>query len=249
MKLHLLRGVVFSSLLALTSGASASGAPPHLFLTAELAPPDIIGLADGRANGISTDKIREMMARAGIGYDIAILPWKRAYLQAQQRSDTCVYSTTRTPERESLFKWVGPTRELDWTLFGRADHTFKLTTLEDARALRIGVYNGDVRADYLAARGFKIDSVQNDDVNPRKLMLNRIDLWATSEQLARALVAQHGLTGQVVPLLVFNQVRLYLACNPGVPDQLISAMNAAMDKMNRDGTAKAIEQKYDQWKP
>jgi hypothetical protein len=54
----------------------------------------------------------------------------------------CIFSTARTPERDALFKWVGPTDEAEWVLLGRADHSFQLRSLEDARPLRIGTYNG-----------------------------------------------------------------------------------------------------------
>jgi ABC-type amino acid transport substrate-binding protein len=115
-------------------------------------------------------------------YTIDLLPWKRAYTAALERPDACVFSTTRTPEREASFKWVGPIGEADWVLMARADRAFSLRSLDDARGYRIGTYNGDARDDYLRTRGFDVDPAQNDLINPRKLMMNRIDLWAASMQ-------------------------------------------------------------------
>ncbi|MES2126722.1 MAG: hypothetical protein V4463_05570 [Pseudomonadota bacterium] len=71
---------------------------------------------DGRIIGISTVILRGALARAGIVHDIDQLPLKRDCLQVQRRADTCVYSTTRTPERETQFQWIGPTRIIDWTI-------------------------------------------------------------------------------------------------------------------------------------
>ncbi len=225
---------------------SALAEPPALRLTTEHSPPDIM-LEDGEIIGISTDKVRDMMARAGVRYDITMLPWKRAYTMAQNQPDTCVYSTTRTPEREALFKWAGPTRELEWVMYGRADRNFKLGSLDDARGLRIGVYNGDVRADYLTARGFNVAPVQNDISNPTKLMANRIDLWATSESNAESAIAANGWAGKIVQVLRFNRVKLYLACNLAVPDETIRLLNEAMERMIKDGSAARIDRKYDNW--
>ena len=194
--------------------------------------------------GFATDKVRVIMERAGVDYEIEMLPWKRAFLLAQHQADTCVYSTTRVPERESMFKWVGPTHENDWTLFGRADRNYRIATIEDARKYRIGAYNGDVRSDALIAQGFIVDTVQDKLANPRKLLVDRIDLWASSVRVGSAIVAENGWGAQIVPVLTFKRTELYLACNLSVPDALIAKMNAALRAMNSEGVSEAIERKY-----
>ena len=194
--------------------------------------------------GFATEKIRVIMERVGVDYEIEMLPWKRAYLLAQSHADTCVYSTTRVPEREALFKWIGPTHENDWTLFGRADRNYHIASIEDARKYRIGAYNGDVRSEALIAQGFRVDTVPDKLANPRKLLVNRIDLWATSVRVGSAIVAENGWSTRIVPVLTFKHTELYLACNPSVPDVLVDKMNAALRAINREGVAAAIERKY-----
>ena len=217
-----------------------------IYITTEYSPPTSM-LAGGTVIGSATEKVREAMTRAGVPYSIELLPWKRAYAAALARTDGCVYSTTRTPERERLFKWIGPTDEGEWVLLGRADRRYKLTTLDDARGLRIGTYNGDAREAYLRARGFLIDSAPNDMMNPKKLMMNRVDLWAAGMRKPTTLIETQGWAGQIVPVLTFNHVKLYLACNIAVPNALVERINAAMDSMVRDGTTRRIERKYESW--
>lgn len=228
--------------------ACAGGKPPAvpLYITTEYSPPT--SMQDGdTVVGSATDKVREAMSRAGVAYSIELLPWKRAYSAALSRPDTCVYSTTRTPERERLFKWVGPTDEGEWVLLGRADRNYRLTTLEDARGLRIGTYNGDARDEFLRARGFKVDPAPNDMINPQKLMMNRIDLWAAGLKRGTAVMEANGWANKIVPVLAFNRVKLYLACNPGVPDATIERLNGALEAMGRDGTARKLDRKYDSY--
>jgi polar amino acid transport system substrate-binding protein len=236
-----MRHIILTSILA--ACCTLHAAP--LIITTEHSPPSSMRGADG-VTGRETDKVREMMARTGTDYSIELLPWKRAYIMAQHQSQTCVYSTSRTPEREALFKWVGPTDEAEWQFWGLADHEFPLKTIEDARKLRIGTYVGDARDEYLRARGFNVDAVSNDAVNPQKLLLNRIDLWAVAMR-SGPLPRQFGWPEKVVPLLVFNHVKVYLACNPSVPDELIDKLNAALNDMRRDGTMARLERKYDGW--
>ncbi len=238
------RSFLLAGCIWLLGARCAAAADLPLLLTTEHSPPASM-LVDGELAGHETDKIREMMARTGTGYKIAQLPWKRAYTMALAPSQTCVYPTARTPEREKLFKWVGPTDEAEWVLWGRADHSFPLNTLEDARSLRIGTYIGDVRDDYLRSRGFHVEAVPNDLLNPQKLLMNRIDLWAMGVSTAPR--QKHEWSGQIVPLLVFNRIKIHLACNPAVPDTLIARLNAALDEMRRDGTVARLDRKYENW--
>lgn len=241
------KSTAIAVLLALCATATAQGRP-KLYLTTETSAPSSM-IEGGRVTGIGTDKVREIMARAGIDYTIDLLPWKRAYMAALERADACVFSTTRTAEREALFKWVGPTDEAQWVLAARIGSGIHLNTLEDARKYRIGTYNGDARDQYLRERGFQVDPAPNDLINPRKLIMGRIDLWAAAWRHGSSVLGQHGWDKQIAPVLTFNRLRVYLACNRGVPDELVARMNAAVEAMTRDGTMRRIERKYEAWVP
>jgi polar amino acid transport system substrate-binding protein len=238
---------VLTALLAAAACTVARAEPaPRLYLTTETSAPYSMREGD-RVTGIGTDMVREIMARSGIAYSIDLLPWKRAYTAALERRDACVYSTTRTPEREPHFKWIGPIGEAEWVLMGRAGRHFDLHSLDDARAYRVGTYNGDARDQFLRARGFNVDPAPIDSINPRKLMMGRIDLWAASIRRDSLTVDRMGYAGKVVPVFVFNRIRVYLACNRAVPDALVTRMNGALEAMERDGTTRAIVHKYDDW--
>ena len=80
-----------------------------LTLTTEDYPPfNIVDPKTGVVTGVATEKVQEMMRRADQRYTITPFPWSRAFQMGQKVPNTCVFSTTRTPERENLFKWVGP---------------------------------------------------------------------------------------------------------------------------------------------
>ncbi|MFC5551800.1 substrate-binding periplasmic protein [Massilia aerilata] len=242
--------IIVAAMLALGCAAAQAQAQaqpePRLYLTTEAAAPHSM-LEGKRVVGIGADTVREIMVRAHIAHTIELLPWKRAYTAALERQDTCVFSTTRTPEREALFKWVGPIGEADWVLMARADRKLRLNSLDDARRYRIGTYNGDARDLYLRARGFDVDPAPNDLLNPRKLMANRIDLWAASIRRGSATIDRMGYAGKIVPVLVFNNIRVYLACNQAVPDELTGRMGVALESMERDGSLQRILHRYDDY--
>jgi polar amino acid transport system substrate-binding protein len=235
-----------AAMLGLGCAAPLAQSEPRLYLTTEQAPPYSVREGE-RVIGIGADTVREIMGRANIEHTIELLPWKRAYTAALERSDACVFSTTRTPEREPLFKWIGPIGEADWVLMARADRKLHLNSLEDARNYRIGTYNGDARDQYLRARGFKVDPAPNDLLNLRKLMADRIDLWAASIRRGGAALARMGYADKVVPVFVFNRIRVYLACNRGVPDAMTARMETAYESMTRDGSLERILHRYDNY--
>jgi polar amino acid transport system substrate-binding protein len=237
-------------LLALAlAGADAAPAAPTftLYVAAEDSPPTSMR-EDAKIAGRDVDKMAEIMARTGIAWHIDLLPWKRAFAMLESRPDMCVLTMTRTPEREKLFKWVGPTAEVEWQFYGRPNPPFPINTLDDARPLRIGTYSGDARDAFLRAQGFRVDSVQNDLLNPQKLLLNRIDLWAVAMLAGAPPMTQEVWGGgKLVPLLTFRRVQIYIACNLAMPDELIARMGGALEAMRRDGTLLKIQHRYEHW--
>ena len=191
-------GIFLASLMWSATALAAEAPPVRLTILTENAPPTSMldngrASGDGEVIGSGSDKVREVMARTGTAFTMELQPWKRAYTAALERRDTCVFSTTRLPEREGLFKWIGPTDSAEWVLLGRADRHYDLQSLDDARTLRIGTYNGDAREAFLREKGFKVDSAQNDLINPQKLLLGRIDLWAASLRRGSVVLEQKRL--------------------------------------------------------
>jgi len=243
----------YAALVALLLGAGPARADAAgrrvaaLTIMTESAAPSSMQDSAGQVIGISTDKVRATLERAALAYTIELLPWKRAYAAARERPDACVYATSRTPEREQLFKWVGPIDSAEWVFMARANRRFDLRTLDDARPYRIGTYNGDARDQFLRSRGFRVDSAPNDLTNPRKLLLGRIDLWAAALRVGTPVLQQNGWAGQIVPVLVFNRVDVFLACNRAVPDEVIARLNGAFAALEREGAMRRIERAYDHW--
>ena len=234
-------------LLLALSAVSAARGEPSLYIVAEPAP--TAQMREGRVVGLGPDQMHGIMTRAGISYTLELLPWKRAYAAATERANACVFYTTRTLERESMFKWVGPLDEAQWVLMARAGSPIKLATLEDARPYTIGTYSGDARDQFLRERGFKVEPAPADLLNPPKLIHHRIDLWAASVRRGSSVLAQHGWAGQIVPLLTFRRIPVFLACNREVPDAMVTRMNGALDAMRRDGTMRRIESAHEGGNP
>lgn len=200
---------------------------------------------DGQqVSGISTEILLEMGKRAGVPLKIQILPWPRAYRAALDAPDTCVYSTVRLPEREALFKWIGPLASNKWALFAKSDFHKPINTIYDAKNYRIGGVTMDAKSIYLKSLGFNnIDLVTDDNLNLAKLIAGRIDLWISGLYKAKE-SAEHVGGKTIKPVLVVREVDYYLACNPKTSEATLNALTQALQALQKDGYVKAVAAHY-----
>ena len=234
-------------LLSLTTAAQASD--PLVLLTENFPPYNMS--SDGKSfarepeiQGIAADLVREMFRRADIPYSMTLrFPWTRVYQQSKDTPNHGVFVLARQPDREALFKWVGPLGPDDWVLLARAGSTLQLDSLEQARGLRIGAYKGDAIAESLQRSGLKPVLVLRDQDNAKKLSTGEIDLWATGDPAGRYLARQIGMTA-FKTVLRFNGTQLYLALNKSVPDEVVKKLQESLDQMREDGFVDATFSRY-----
>ncbi|WP_300655085.1 ABC transporter substrate-binding protein [Pseudomonas sp.] len=195
-------------------------------------------------DGIAVDIVGEMFKRAGVNYSMTLrFPWDRIYKLALEKPGYGVFVTARLPEREALFKWVGPIGPDDWVLLGRSDSPIELTSLAQAKQYRVGAYKGDAIAEYLIEQGLQPVTVLRDQQNAKKLMAGQIDLWATGDPAGRYLAKQEGVSG-LKTILRFDSAELYLALNTAVPDEVVQKLQAELDRMRSEGFVDDILGRY-----
>ena len=243
--------VLASAALLFIGGAHAAESPDtDLVLLTENFPPYNMAkngknfAQDENINGIAVDIVREMFKRADVTYSLTLrFPWERIYKLALEKPGYGVFVMARLPDREKLFKWVGPIGPDDWIMLAKADSKISLETLEDARKYKIGAYKGDAIAETLAKQGLKPIVVLRDQDNAKKLTSGQIDLWATGDPAGRYLARQDGVTG-LKTVLRFNSAELYLALNKDVPDETVAKLQAALDQLRKEGVVDEIMGRY-----
>ncbi|WP_030129283.1 ABC transporter substrate-binding protein [Pseudomonas sp. QTF5] len=243
--------VLASASLLLINGARAEENPAtDLVLLTENFPPYNMAkngknfAQDENINGIAVDIVREMFKRADITYSLTLrFPWERIYKLALEKPGYGVFVMARLPDREKLFKWVGPIGPDDWIMLAKADSKITLESLEQARKYKIGAYKGDAIAETLAKQGLKPIVVLRDQDNAKKLVNGQIDLWATGDPAGRYLARQEGVSG-LKTVLRFNSAELYLALNKDVSDETVAKLQAALDQLRKEGVVDDIMGRY-----
>lgn len=240
-----------SALLLMASTARAEIDPNYnVVLLTENFPPYNMAIngknfaQEDNVDGIAVDVVREMFKRAGIKYSLTLrFPWDRIYKLALEKPDYGVFVTARLPEREALFKWVGPIGPDDWVLLARGDSKLVVNNLQQAKQYRIGAYKGDAIAEHLEKEGLQPVTSLRDQENAKKLMAGQIDLWATGDPAGRYLARQEGVSG-LRTILRFNSAQLYLALNKEVPDEVVQKLQSELDKMRAEGIVDSILNSY-----
>lgn len=219
----------------------------ELRIVTESFPPYQMEDAGGRIHGLAADKVHALLKRVHQPYKMQTLPWKQAFDLAKSQRDTCVFSTTRTLDRESIFHWVGPIGYSDWTMYALSARGYKFKFMSDLSALKIGSYQGDIRDAFLRQNGFKPDAAANDSLNLDRLLQKKIDVWVSDRFTASGMIARRHLQQEVVPVFSFNRVDLYLACNPETQKGLVDSLNKTLLLMNADGSSERLEKRYQNW--
>ncbi len=247
---HLLLALASSSMLMAATVHADESSDTSLVLLTENFPPYNMAkngknfAKDENIEGIAVDIMRETFKRAGISYNLTLrFPWERIYKLALEKPGYGVFVTARLPDREALFKWVGPIGPDDWVLLAKADSKIQLEGLEQARRYRIGAYKGDAIAQSLDKQELKPVVALRDQDNAQKLMEGQIDLWATGDPAGRYLARQVGVNG-LKTVLRFNSAQLYLALNKDVPDEVVARLQAALDELRKEGRIDQIMANY-----
>ena len=196
-------------------------------------------LADGRLKGLSIDIVREILRRLNLPDNIQAVPWARGYTLALTQPNVALFSTTRLPQREKLFKWVGPLYSQTWGFYAWKDSTINIGSLAQAKTIsRIGTYHKDAKEQYLLANGFRnLVSTNKNLSNIRHIMNGSIDLWASSDFNMPYLAKQTGINPDRMTLVFpIQRVQNYIANSIQTPDALVNRWQQTLDELKQDGT-------------
>lgn len=206
---------------------------------------------DGELRGLSVDIMVELLRRAGASHvrtDIELLPWARGYNLTLDRPGHALFSTTRTEDREKLFKWVGPFVPTVVGLTARKDRKLSINSQKDFETIRIGVVKDDVGHLLLRAAGVsddQLDIVLYNDQNYKKLAAGRIDAMAYETSVTKwGLMSIGEAIGDYEVVHELKRADLYLALHKETADDIVETLQSSFDSMIADGTHELIVSRY-----
>lgn len=133
--------------------------PGTIQLYSERSPPFsyVSGTEPNRSiEGSAVDIVNEIQTRIGHVNRINMSLWTDAYSLVQYLPNSALFRTTRTPEREAKFQWVGPISTSRTYFYTLASSGLTIETLEQAKNLQsISTPNGWFTHEFLENNNFQ----------------------------------------------------------------------------------------------
>jgi polar amino acid transport system substrate-binding protein len=218
---------------------SAAVSAQELLIYTENNPPASYMVND-RLEGDAVNIVRRILHHLGQPDTIELVPWARGYNLALKKPNVALFSTTRLPEREKQFKWVGPLYTQTWVLYKKKGNPIRIVSLEDAKKVeRIGTYREDGKKLFLEKNGFTnlVDS-SNNTTNVLHLIKGNIDLWISSDYSMPYIASQAGVDSQQIEkAYTIKSVDNYIVFSIQTPDSIIEAWQQALDHIKKDKTS------------
>ncbi|SFO27549.1 polar amino acid transport system substrate-binding protein [Pseudomonas sp. NFACC24-1] len=236
-----------AALLCLLLGTVAR-AEQYQIVTEEWAPYNY--LENNRLTGMTTEIVRAIMALTGDDFEVLLQPSMRATQILKHRPKTIMYSLFRTPERESLYKWVGPIVEESIHPYQLAN-TPPLNTLEQLlSAPQITTRHAGLMPQRLQSLGFNnLDkSATESKLLYRMLLAGRTgiivgDTDAGVAYYSRQLNIAPG-TLRKIPIELYRS-SLYIAFSLDSEDEVVAAWTKALEQLRRSGGLERIRRRYE----
>jgi polar amino acid transport system substrate-binding protein len=225
-------------LIGCNVACSPTPATSQLRIITESYPPYNFVDKNNNVTGQSTDIVRAIMEKTDTQANIEVVPLSEGLALAEKGPGVVIYSLNRTPQRENLFKWVGPIGYYEQAFYAKKGSTITVNKLEDAKKVgSIGVYKGDAGAQFLASQGFtNLDYSLTDSEALKKLMDGTVQLWLGNKNGLAVTAQQAGVNPDDLVMMptVVIQADLYIAFSKDVPDSTVAAWQGALDSLKQE---------------
>jgi polar amino acid transport system substrate-binding protein len=191
---------------------------------------------NGQPAGKSVDLLIKASAAAGspVTKDkINMAAWARAYQTALSGPNVMLFSTTRTEQREDLFKWAGPIGQNRTVVF--AKKSSGIGQIEDMSAIdkKVAVIRDSVD-DQMTVKANTpsnlITRASKPDAAAKMLSTGRVDLWAYNELTAMEILERNGQNLDDYEIVhVLSSSDLYFAFSKDVDDSIVQLLQKGID--------------------
>ncbi|WP_222937623.1 substrate-binding periplasmic protein [Spartinivicinus ruber] len=207
--------------------------------------------SEERIVGASTDIVKKTLDKTNYKYNIHLYPWARSYEIALNKPNVIIYTILRTPQREPLFKWVGP-------LFsGKQFYLYKLHTrtdvvlsnIDDAKKYIIGIMRGDVSHQFFSSIGITESNGLNitisEEENIRKLFNLKIDLISGNNISLPIRMKKLGYDfNDINPVIMTFKYDYYMAVSKSTSDTVYTKINDAFKNSIDENFKNTVIKKY-----
>ena len=196
--------------------------------------------------GLSVDLIKLIWRDLNIPEQpILVVPWARGYKEVSEKPNTALFAMSKTKQRASKFKWVGPLFTAEYFIIAQPKSTLPVTDIKQLFSNSIAVIRNDVTEYLVREQKFpnhNIVSAKNISDALNLFNAHRVDMLAISRSGLNSAINQRLIRAngyQRVYLL--KSIEDYIAFSKDTPDETITAFQASLDKLHETHQSLKVE--------
>ncbi|MGI0115324.1 substrate-binding periplasmic protein [Zooshikella sp. RANM57] len=205
----------------------------------------------GVAKGICTDVVNAVLQKIERQAVITQLPFARAYKKTMEGQGVYEFCVVRTPQREKLFQWVGIVGPAEQALIAKKESKIVIDDIFQLKKYHIGLVVEDVvdqhLSNYEAKYNLNIERVPSYEVNMKKLINGRIDIWGGNLHVGFYLIKKLG--GEMKDYeMVYNIKSLkgdyYLVTGIKTDKNVVAELKEGFEKVHSGSVYQTIVDSY-----
>ncbi len=226
--------VLFSAHLKISQAASLEDT---LILTEDYRPYNYKD-NQGKLTGVAVELLKDAFTITGLKLNlnnIRIQPWPRSYRQAKVGKNILLFSVSRVPFRENLFKWAGPIFQSKIVLLAKKNRAISINQTASLNNYTIGGILEDIGYQLVhRLPGFQGSFISSPDPNSLVKMLasERIDMLAYDQLSAKLVFEKNNLDPQdYEAIYTLTQAPLYFAFSANTDQKVVDQLQTAIDTL------------------
>lgn len=207
----------------------------------------LVGKPGAGKRAFYIELVRELLRELKITAPIQEVPFARGVSNFTDAGNIVLFNVSRTPERESLYQWVGPIISEKDYFYELASKPTSINVLADAKNKSVCVVRKNINDDRLTAQGFtNLTRIPYFSTCFRLLTEQRVDLVASAtlginEKLKEANV-QANLIKQTPALI--GESSGYIALSKSIPKEEVERWNIALKGLKQKGIYEKLYKKF-----
>lgn len=198
---------------------------------------------NGKVVGYSTEVIEQAFAKAGLKTNFTQWPWLRAFNQAKDTPGHYVFSTSRSAEREKLFKWVGPiTRDSVYLMVLKDSPIKEVSDFKTLKKYSVSGQLGDQPVVFLQQNGFDVFISADEEARMKMFKDKKMEMDIMTAASQETYEKNWNLKYRRVAFLYDTEY--WAAFNLATPDSVIHKLNKAIADLRTSGTLEKLAVKY-----
>lgn len=239
-------------ILPISNSFSKDKKSQNITWMSEVYPPYNYKDEDGKTQGIAIELLEATFSHLNMTKtrkDIKIWPWARGYRKAQIPGKlNCIFSTTRTKEREPLFKWFGPISKTTISLFAVSGSSKMVTSDMQLSNYKYAVIRDDIGDLTLRSLGVPDENIVKLSKIEQMIgmtLKGRVDFIAYETNVLNFQAKKLGHEGKFKPIYTIKSSELWFALNKTVSDKTVVRYQKALNAAKRmPAVKKVLKSKY-----